>query len=103
MSVPPDGISEEFFLRVNDMIEMANRIERRFDTHHAQVVLLNAFSRYAAHHYGKTVVKDSEQERNDFVTYLGNTAAHMMLQHIEKLSGPAPAVDAAGAGEPAAE
>jgi hypothetical protein len=95
-------VSEEFLIRVNDMLEMANRIERRFDTAHAQMVMLHAFSRYAAHHFRSTVKQDSAVERNDFAVYLGNNVAHMMLQNIEQLSGPAPQ-PAAAAGEPAAE
>jgi hypothetical protein len=103
MSVPnPEGVSEEFFIRVNDMIEMANRIERRLDTHHAQMVILHAFTRYAAHHYRSTVKQDSERERAEFVTYIGNKAAQMILAQMEQLSGPAPDLGQTFPGQPAA-
>ena len=40
-----DQPSEEFLVKVNDFIQMANRIERRYDTHHAQLAFLHAFAR----------------------------------------------------------
>ena len=79
--------SEEFFLRVNDFIAMANRIEKRFDTAHAQVAMLHAMSRYAAHHYRSTVKQDSEQERMDFCGYLANKFGNLTLHNIQQLAG----------------
>lgn len=96
-------VSEEFRIKVNDFIEMANRIERRFDTAHAQMVMLHAFSRYGAHHYRATVKSDSADERTAFAGYLGSAVAQLLLQNIGDLAGEAPAATAEAAGEPAAE
>ena len=93
-------VSEEFLVKVNDFIQMANRIERRFDTGHAQMAMLHAFARYAAHHYQSTVKVDSEAERAAFADYLGGAVVHLLMQNIGEMAGATPA---AAAGEPAAE
>jgi hypothetical protein len=92
----PEVVSEEFFLRVNDFLEMANRIERRFDTAHAQMAFLHAFARYGAHHYISTVKDDSAQERGAFADYLGGAVVHLLRHNIDEMRGPA-VVAAAGA------
>ena len=91
-------IPEEFVIKVNDFIEAANRIGRRFDTAHAQMVLLHAFSHYGAFHYLSTVKEDSADERAAYIDYLGKAVQQLLASHIELLKGAAPA-----AGEPAAE
>ena len=95
---PSAAPSEEFVIRVNDVIEMANRIGRRFDTAHAQMVLLHAFSRYGAFHYLSTVTQDSEEERSAYADYIGKAVQELLASHIAQMRGAAPA-----AGEPAAE
>jgi hypothetical protein len=91
-------LSEEFILRVNDFIAMANRIERRFDSAHAQMAFLHAFARYGAHHYFSTAKEDSPEEREAYADYLGGAVVHLLRQNFAQMRGP----DAA-AGEPAAE
>ena len=89
---PAPEVSEEFFLRVNDFIEMANRIERRFDTAHAQLAMLHAFSRYSAHHYRSTAKIDDGDNREAFADYIGGAVKQLVLEHLEQISGPAAAV-----------
>lgn len=102
MSVPQaqPALSEEFFIRVNDFIENANRIERRFDTHHAELVMLHAFSRYSAHHYLSTVKQDDQAGREAFAAYIARGVEELVVGHIAHLAGEP---KAAGNAEPAAE
>lgn len=88
---PQVSPSPEFFIRVNDFIEMANRIERRFDTHHAQLAMLHAFSRYSAHHYRTTAKGDDAQNREAFADYIGGAVKQLVLSHLDDMSGPAAA------------
>ena len=105
MSAPDAGrpvqLSDEFFIKVNDMIESVNRIERRFDTHHAEMVILHAFARYSAHHYRSTASLDNQENRDAFADYIASTLRGVVANHIAELAGPVPA--AAGQNEPAAE
>jgi hypothetical protein len=87
--VPAQEISPEFFLRVNDFIEMANRIERRFDSHHAQLAMLHAFSRYSAHHYRSTAKADDGQNRLAFADYVSGLVKQLVLTHLDDMAGPA--------------
>ena len=96
-------VSEEFLVKVNDFIQMANRIEKRFDTAHAQMAMLHAFSRYGAHHYVSTVKADSAEERVAFANYLGHQVANMLLSNVAQLSGPLPGAAADGADAAATE
>ena len=82
-------ISPEFFIRVNDFIEMANRIERRFDTHHAASAMTHAFARYGAHHYRATAKLDDAQSRQEFAEYLGAAVSSLVLSNLDELAGPA--------------
>ena len=90
---PPSApeISPEFFLRVNDFIEMANRIERRFDTHHAQLAMLHAFARYSGHHYRSTAKVDDAENRLAFADYVSALVKQVVLNHLDDLAGPATA------------
>jgi len=81
-------VSPEFFLRVNDMIAMANRIGKRYTTAHAQLVMMHAVSRYSAYHYRSTVKADSKAEREKFAIYMGNFLAHLVADHMEQVVGP---------------
>jgi hypothetical protein len=81
-------VSQEFYIRVNDFIEMANRIERRFDTAHAQVAMLNGFARYSGHHYRSTVKLDTRENREQFADYIGNAVKNLVLTHLENMTGP---------------
>ena len=107
MSEPsqPQQLSEEFYLKVNDFLERANRIERRFDTHHAELVLLHAFSRYSAHHYLSTEKQDSDERRLQFAAYIARGVEELVYGHMKHIAGePGPAsADAAAGAEPAAE
>jgi len=95
--IPPKEISQEFFIRVNDFIEMANRIERRFDTQHAEIAMLHAFGRYSAHHYRTVVKNDTAAEREKFAEYVGAEVKHFVAQYVVDLKGPPaePAADTA--------
>ena len=82
--------SEEFLLRVNDFISMANRLERRLDTAHAYMVFLYAFARYGAHHYLSTTKEDSGAEREAFAQYMSAAVVHLLQQNIAQMKGEAP-------------
>jgi hypothetical protein len=97
---PQQQLSEEFFIRVNDFLERANRIERRFDSHHAELVLLHAFSRYSAHHYLGIEKQDTDERRREFAAYIARGVEELVYSHMKNLAGDPKA--AAGA-EPAAE
>jgi hypothetical protein len=84
----PQQFSEEFLIRVNDMIEYANRIERRLDTAHAQMVMLHAFSRYSAHHYRSTASKDDVEGRQAFAAYVARGVEELIFGNIAQLAGP---------------
>lgn len=88
-------ISPEFFLRVNDFIEMANRIERRLSSHHAQLAMLHGFSRYSAHHYRASAKSDDADSRDAFADYIGGAVKQLVREHIEDISGPVVAAGAA--------
>jgi hypothetical protein len=92
---PPTApeVSPEFFIRVNDFIEMANRIERRFDTHHAQVAMHHAFSRYSAHHYRLTATHDDEKNREAFAEFVGAAVKHLVQSHLTEMLGPTDPVE----------
>jgi predicted HicB family RNase H-like nuclease len=96
----PQQLSEEFYIRVNDVLEGANRIERRFDSHHAELVLLHAFSRYSAHHYLSTEKQDSAERRQAFAAYIARGVEELVHGHIAHMAGEPKAPEAA---EPAAE
>ena len=104
-STPPQStntnaeISQEFFIRVNDFIEMANRIERRFDVQHAQIAMLHAFARYSAHHYLAMVKADSAEERDKYGDYIGDAVKKLVLHYTDNLK--ALAAQAAPAAPPA--
>lgn len=91
-STPESGtasaVSPEFFIKVNDFIQMANRIERRLDTHHAQLAFLHAFARYSAHHYKTSASSDDELNRKSFANYTAGAVEQLVLQHLEDLAGP---------------
>lgn len=106
MSTPDPGtevVSAEFVLKVNDVIESANRIERRYDTHHAELVLLHAFARYSAHHYRTTIKVDGEREREAFIDYIAGVTRGLIARHISDLVGPVQVAGAANETEPSAE
>ncbi len=102
MNTPADAqqpkFSEEFLIRVNDMIESANRIERRLDTAHAQMVMLHAFSRYSAHHYRATAKADDTEGRKAFAAYIARGVEELIVGHIEQMVGPSQASEATDSG-----
>jgi hypothetical protein len=100
----PALVSQEFFVRVNDFLEQANRIERRFDTHHAELAMLHGLSRYSAHHYRSTTSHDDAANRAAFAEYIGNTVRQLVAGHLDDMLGQpaAPAADADGDAAPAA-
>jgi hypothetical protein len=98
---PTPEISPEFFIRVNDFIEMANRIERRFDTNHAQVAMMHAVCRYGAHHYRSTAKTDDAENREAFADYLSGAVRELVLNNLEEMMGPPASAEKPS--EPAAE
>jgi hypothetical protein len=78
--------SEEFLVKVNDFIEMANRIERRHDSAHAQMPLHYAFSRYGAYHYFNTVKADTPEEREAYVGYIGGAVVHLVRENFAQMT-----------------
>jgi hypothetical protein len=86
-------IAEELFLRVNDFIEMANKIGRRFDTTHAQTTLTHAFARYGAFHYKSTVKNDSPEERAAYIEHVADVVKTLMARHLRDLAGELPQTD----------
>ena len=93
-----DKPSEEFLLKVNDFIEMANRIERRLDSAHAQMAFLYAFSRYGAYHYFNSVKADTPEEREAYVGYLGGAVVHLLRENFAQMTALSDSL-----GDPAAE
>lgn len=87
-AAPQPQVSEEFFIRVNDFIQMANRIERRFDTHHAQLAMLHAVARYSAHHYRTTASADDADNREAFADYIGVAVKQLIVAHLDDVAGP---------------
>ena len=96
----PAQLSEEFYFRVNDILERAKRIEDRFDTHHAGMVMLHAFARYSAHHYLRTEKDDVQSSREAFALYIARSVDELVMGHIRHLGGEPKAATGA---EPAAE
>jgi len=101
MSTTPDArppqFSEEFLIKVNDIIESANRIERRLDSAHAQMVMLHAFSRYSAHHYRSVAKLDDSEGREAYAAYIARGVEELIVGHIAQMVGPPqPSPDASG-------
>ena len=95
-STPPQStntnaeISQEFFIRVNDFIEMANRIERRFDVQHALIALLHAFARYNVH--GFLQQGDGAYfSREEFIVYMTDLYRRMLNEHLDSGTTDGPA------------
>jgi hypothetical protein len=102
---PAGRPAPEFFARLNDVLAVANRIGRKHDTAHAQIVMAHALARYSAHHYKSTVQVDSPEERKQFGNYMGSLLVQLIGVHMPEIMGDAPAPPEAPAapGEPAAE
>ena len=83
---PSQKVSPEFIERLNQFIRMANRLERHRDSQYATFVFMNAFARYAGHHYLSKVKKDSPEERQAFVQYISNSVGEMVMQNIGQIS-----------------
>ena len=92
----PVQVSQEFFIRVNDFIQMANRIEKRYDSHHAQLAMLHAFCRYSAHHYRNTATTDDAEHRDAFADYMSAAVKSLVIQHLKDVAGPLGAATPAG-------
>jgi hypothetical protein len=97
VSEPTPQVNEEFFIRVNDLIEAANRIERRYDSEHAELVMLHAFARYSAHHYLLRVQGDSFEQRDAYAIHVANSLGKLVMGNLEQMSGLAPGSEAAAA------
>lgn len=95
----PPQVSEEFFHRVNDFIEMANRIERRLDTAHAQMVFVNAFARYSGHHYRSTAKADTPENRQQFADYMAGAVKELILVHLDDITRQSASAPASGDGD----
>lgn len=79
-------VSQEFYIRVNDFIQMANRIERRYDTHHAQLAFVHALARYSGHHFRSTAKIDDEANRDAFAGYIGSVVQRLVKAHLDDMS-----------------
>ena len=84
-------VHEELFVRVNDVLESVNRIGRRYDTAHAQIVLTHAFARYGAFHYKSTVKNDTAEERAAYVQHLADAVKTLLEGHMRDIVGEVPA------------
>lgn len=84
----PPEVSQEFYVRVNDFIQMANRIERRYDTHHAQLAFMHGVARYSAHHFRTTAAIDDAANRDAFAEYIGSVLQRMVKAHLDDVAGP---------------
>lgn len=87
---PPAPPPREFYDDVNNFIDMANRIEKRLDSHHAQLALMHAFSRYAAHHYGRTATVDNAAQRAAFADYIAKGVVQLVTENLAQMAGPLP-------------
>jgi hypothetical protein len=101
-------VSQEFYIRVNDFIQMANRIERRYDTHHAQLAFVHALARYSGHHFRSTAAIDDEANRVAFADYIGSVVQRLVKAHLDDMSPLAmesnpPETEAGTPGDPLAE
>ena len=96
-SVP--DVSEELFIRVNDLIEQANRIGRRYDSAHALTAMSHAFARYAAYHFRNTVKNDSPEEREAFVVHMADTVKTLVRGHLSDMAGELPRPAAGDVGQ----
>jgi hypothetical protein len=83
------------------MIAAANRIEQRLDTHHAEMVMLHAFSRYSAHHYRTHAKVDDQASREAFAAYIARGVEELIMSHLDHMVGPSAAT--AASSEPSAE
>lgn len=97
----PPEVSQEFYVRVNDFIQMANRIERRYDTHHAQLAFMHGVARYSAHHFRTTAAIDDAANREAFSEYIGSVLQRMVKAHLDDVAGPL--LDSNPPGEPPVE
>jgi hypothetical protein len=88
---PPAPPPREFYDDVNNFIDMANRIEKRLDSHHAQLALMHAFSRYAAHHYCSTAKVDNVVQREAFASYVTKGVVQLVMENLNSMAGPVPA------------
>ena len=81
--------SPDFFVRMNDILALANRIGRRAGSAEANMTMLHAFARYAAHNYRSHTKgeHDDEQARLDYVTFMGNRLAHAIMYNIKEMNG----------------
>jgi hypothetical protein len=92
-------VSEELFIRVNDFIELANRIGRRYDTAHAQIALTHAFARYGAYHYRSTVKNDTPEERQAYIEHVTEAVKTLLSGHMADLAGELPRPGAGDSGK----
>ena len=88
-------VPREFLIRVNDFLEMANRIERRSDSNFAEVTLLQAFSRYSAHFYLKSTDEDTQEKRERFAELLSADVRRLVAEHLNDMAGEKKPADAA--------
>lgn len=82
-AVPP-----EFYADVNAFIDMANGIEKRLDSHNAQLAMMHGFSRYAAHHYLRTATIDNLKQRESFADYITKGVVQLVMENLTQMAGP---------------
>jgi hypothetical protein len=79
-----------FFDDVNRFIDLANAVERRLDSHHAQLAFMQAYSRYAAYHYLRTATIDNAAQREAFANYVSTGVVQLVADHLKQMGRPLP-------------
>lgn len=77
--------SPEFFVKVNEVLAVGNKVARNSNTATAQLVLLHAISRYAAHNYRSTVKQDSAAAREEFAAQVGKRFAKLFSDNLAQM------------------
>jgi hypothetical protein len=85
--------SPEFFADVNRFIDLANGVEKRLDSHHAQLAFMQAYSRYAAYHYCRTATVDNAVQRQAFADYVSKGVVALVTDHLNQMARPLPGAD----------
>ena len=88
--IPATRLPHEFVVKVNDFLAAAARIEKRFDTGHAHMVLLHAFVWQAARHSFAVTERDDAGARQDYASHLGELVAAMTRESLLHMRGPVP-------------
>jgi hypothetical protein len=86
LKTAPPGFYED----VNRFIDLANAVEKRLDSHHAQLAFMQAYSRYAAYHYCRTATVDNAGQREAFADYISKGVVQLVTEHLNQMAHPLP-------------